>query len=162
MGRNSAYDSNKTEVLRLLLVLFSRQIYVSPALLLSNPSFYTLHFVQRTQRRHVLTILCSLLNTAFGGPSSQVNIIGEMAGKLPYNHLVFKGEDSRDTLISTTLQVLCVVIDFQSGRSRDRTCDGARIQEPSPTPDTNAFRYFIAKLVGISATRGIKTLKALL
>jgi hypothetical protein len=70
--------------------------------------------------------------------------IGTIAGKLPYNHLVFKGEDPRTTLITTCLQVLCVLLDFQSGPARDQAVDG---QIASPTAKTNTFRYFIMKLV---------------
>ncbi len=69
--------------------------------------------------------------------------IATIAGKLPYNHLVFKGEDPRVTLITTCLQVLCVLLDFQSGTARDPVTDG----QPVPSAKTNAFRYFIMKLV---------------
>ena len=71
--------------------------------------------------------------------------IGTIAGKLPYNHLVFKGEDPRMNLITISMQVLCVLLDFQSGDARDQITDG---QNPSPSAKTNTFRYFIMKLVG--------------
>lgn len=70
--------------------------------------------------------------------------IGTIAGKLPYNHLVFKTEDSRTTLITTSLQLLCVLLDFQSGAARDHVAEN---QTTSPTVKTNTFRYFIMKLV---------------
>jgi len=70
--------------------------------------------------------------------------VATIAGKLPYNHLVFKGEDPRITLITTCLQVLCVLLDFQSGIARDSVVDGNSV----PSAKTNAFRYFIMKLVG--------------
>jgi hypothetical protein len=77
------------------------------------------------------------------------NLIGGVAGKLPYNHLVFKGEDPKTTLVSMCLQVLCVVLDFQSGSARDLpSSDG---ESTTPTARTNAFRYFIMKLVRIRA-----------
>ncbi|KAI0933902.1 hypothetical protein AcW1_005595 [Taiwanofungus camphoratus] len=144
-GPSQAYEGNKTEVLRLLLVLLSRQIYVSPSALFTSPSLYSSYFVQHTPRRHVLTVLCSLLNTAMNSSlSNGANIMGTMAGKLPYNHLVFKGEDPRSTLITTCLHVLCVLLDFQSGSARDVAMSGEN--GPGPTAQTNAFRYFIAKL----------------
>jgi hypothetical protein len=146
-GPNQGLESNKTEVLRLLLVLLSRQIYTSPSSLLSTPSIYTLHIIQKTPRRDVLTLLCSLLNTAMNSTQPQ-NIIGGVAGRLPYNHLVFKGEDPRATLVSTCLQVLCVLLDCQSGSARDVLSDVGDTQTSSPTTKTNAFRYFLAKLVG--------------
>ncbi|KIY67699.1 hypothetical protein CYLTODRAFT_396572 [Cylindrobasidium torrendii FP15055 ss-10] len=138
-GVSTQFDSNKTEVLRLLLILLSRQIYVPPSSLFNKPSLYSLHLVQKLPRRDVLTILCSLLNTAM---NSNINhsTLSSMAGRLPYNHLVFKGEDSRSTLVSTSLQTLLAILDFQSGSARDvETTE-------QPTAKTNAFRYFLMKL----------------
>ncbi|KDQ59485.1 hypothetical protein JAAARDRAFT_126665 [Jaapia argillacea MUCL 33604] len=153
-GPSHQYDSNKTEVLRLLLVLLSKQIYVSPSALLIVPSPYTLHFVQKTPRRDVLTVLCSLLNTAMNfaqpgnttGASSIGSAIGGVAAKLPYNHLVWKGEDPRTALVGTCFQVLCVLADFQGGNARDVVVGSDDNQSFAPTAKTNAFRYFLAKL----------------
>ncbi|KAJ7489937.1 high-temperature-induced dauer-formation protein-domain-containing protein [Mycena galericulata] len=145
-GSSHAYDSNKTEVLRLLLVLLSRQIYVSPAALFSKPSLYTLHMVQKTPRRDVLTVLCSLLNTAMNSSMAIPTSLGGMAGKLPYNHLVFKGEDPRSSLVGICLQVLCVLLDFQSGPARDKPMGTDEANPSAPTARTNAFRYFLMKL----------------
>ncbi|KAG2146949.1 high-temperature-induced dauer-formation protein-domain-containing protein [Suillus bovinus] len=144
-GPNHAYDSNKTEVLRLLLVLLSRQIYIPPAALFTHPSFYTLHVVRKTPRRDVLTLLCSLLNTVMNSATTNNMTIAGVAGKVPYNHLVFKGEDSRTALVGMCLQVLCVLLDFQSGPARDIASDSGDATS-SPTAQTNAFRYFLAKL----------------
>ncbi|KAI8998843.1 high-temperature-induced dauer-formation protein-domain-containing protein [Trametes punicea] len=143
-GPSQQYESNKTEVLRLLLVLLSRQIYVPPAALFTSPSSCTLHFVQKLPRRDVLTVLCSLLNTAMNATHpGTANVMGTVAGRLPYNHLLMKGEDPRTSLVSICFQVLCVLLDFQSGSARDVVVDG---QTTAPTAKTNAFRYFIAKL----------------
>lgn len=73
--------------------------------------------------------------------------MSDVAGRLPYNHLVFKGEDPRATLVSTCLQVLCVLLDFQSGSARDAVTGIGETQITGPTAKTNAFRYFLAKLV---------------
>lgn len=144
-GPSYQYETNKTEVLRLLLVLLSRQIYVPPSALFTSPSSYTLHFVQNLPRRDVLTVLCSLMNTAVNAthPGS-ANMMGTVAGRLPYNHLLMKGEDPRTSLVSICFQVLCVLLDFQSGPARDAGAEG---QASGPTAKTNAFRFFIAKLV---------------
>ncbi|KAF7791241.1 hypothetical protein EIP86_002255 [Pleurotus ostreatoroseus] len=151
-GPSQTFESNRTEVLRTLLVLFSKQIYAPPTGLFTSPSLYTLHFVQHTPRRDVLTLLCSLMNTAMNALSSH-NLIGGVAGKLPYNHLVFKGEDTKANLVGICLQVLCVLLDFQSGSARD--LPGNDGDSSSPTAKTNAFRYFIAKLVGLCALLSI-------
>ncbi|KAJ3548434.1 hypothetical protein NMY22_g1266 [Coprinellus aureogranulatus] len=141
----SQYENNKVEVLRLLLVLLSRQIYVPAGSLFTKPSLYTLHFVQKIPRRDVLTILCSLLNTAMHGTAHSSDLsIGAVAGKLPYNHLVFKGEDPRVKLVGICFQVLCVLLDFQSGTAKDIGSQEERTA--APTAKTNAFRYFLMKL----------------
>ncbi|KAJ3867565.1 high-temperature-induced dauer-formation protein-domain-containing protein [Lentinula novae-zelandiae] len=145
-GPGHQYDSNKTEVLRLLLVLLSRQIYVSASSLFSKPSMYTLHLVQKLPRRDVLTLLCSLLNTAMNSPQAQPITINSMAGKLPYNHLVFKGEDPRVNLVAICFEVLVVLLDFQSGSARDVVVGTNEQQMSAPTARTNEFRYFLMKL----------------
>ncbi|KAF5376543.1 hypothetical protein D9757_008307 [Collybiopsis confluens] len=145
-GPSHQYDSNKTEVLRLLLVLLSRQIYTSAASLFVRPSTYTLYLVQKLARRDVLTILCSLLNTAMNSPHAQPITINSMAGKLPYNHLVFKGEDPRMNLVAICFEVLLALLDFQSGSARDVVIGSNEQQNSLPTARTNAFRYFLMKL----------------
>ncbi|KAJ8078530.1 hypothetical protein PM082_012813 [Marasmius tenuissimus] len=144
-GPSQQYDNNKTEVLRLLLVLLSRQIYISASSLFTTPSLYTLHFVQKLSRRDVLTVLCSLLNTAMNSTSIPATI-GNMAGRLPYNHLVFKGEDPRANLVSMCFQVLVVLLDFQSGSARDIIVGSDEQQSSTPSARTNTFRYFLMKL----------------
>ena len=39
--------------------------------------------------------------------------------QLPYNHLVWKGEDPHLTLVGMSLQVLCIVLDYQAATARD-------------------------------------------
>lgn len=73
--------------------------------------------------------------------------MGSVTSSLPYNHLVFKGEDVRLTLVGETLQVLCALLDFQSGVARDVLTDPSDPFSATPTVKTNAFRYFLAKLV---------------
>ena len=138
----------------MLLVLISRQIYIPASTVLSKPSTYTLHLVQKTPRRHVLTVLCSLLNTVMNSPHSHATGLGSVTGKLPYNHLVFKGEDTRTTLVTICFQVLCAILDFQSGDARDAASNTGECHTFAPTPRTNAFRYFLAKLVG-EITQGL-------
>ncbi|KAI5899994.1 uncharacterized protein SCHCODRAFT_02025788 [Schizophyllum commune H4-8] len=144
-GPSGPYESNRTEVLRLLLVLLSRQIYVPPPSLFTAPSLYSLHMVQMRDRRDVLVLLCSLLNTAMNASSAHHGI-GAMAARLPYNHLVMKGEDTRTNLATLCLQVLCALLDFQSGTARDKAKGTDENRTTAPTARTNAFRYFLMKL----------------
>lgn len=146
LASTQAIESNRNEVLRTLLVLFSKQTYAPPSALFTSPSLYTLHFVQHTPRKNVLTVLCSLLNTAMNASrASGHNIIGGVAGKLPYNHLMFKGEDPKSSLVGTCFAILCVLLDFQSGSARDVPAQDGETSQP--TAKTNSFRYFVAKLV---------------
>ena len=144
LGSNTVFESNRTEVLRLLLILLSQQIYAPAGSLFTKPSLFSLYIVQRVPRRDVLTILCSLLNSAMNSSTPEKVTIGTIAGKLPYNHLVFKGEDPRMNLITISIQILCVLLDFQCGDAKDQMIDG---QNLSPSTKTNTFRYFIMKLV---------------
>ena len=75
-GPTHAHDLNKVEVLRFLLVLLSRQIYTSPTSVLTAASPYSLMLVQRIPRRHVLTVLCSLLNTAMNSSQPSPASVG--------------------------------------------------------------------------------------
>lgn len=152
-GPGSGLEQNKVEVLRFLLVLLSKQIYSSPAALFTVPSQYSLALVQRTPRRHVLTILCSLMNTAMNSPkpsmpTSAGGAIGSVASSLPYNHLVFKGEDVKELLVSYSMQTICALLDFKSGSAREGYGNAEDLSGSTTNLKTNAFRYFLAKLVG--------------
>lgn len=153
-GPNHSHDQNKAEVLRFLLVLLSKQIYTPANGLLNTPSPYTTVLVQKIPRRHVLTILCSLLNTALNSahPGTSGVSLGAVTSALPYNHLVFKGEDVRLTLVGEALQVLCALLDFQSGSARDVLSNPEDPFSATPTSKTNAFRYFLAKLVRVGVS----------
>jgi len=109
----------------------SKQIYRSAPNVLSQPSLYTAYLVQTVPRRHVLTTLCSLLNVI-------VNSSNTSSFHVPYNHLVWKGENTHESLVSASLQVLVILLDYQAGSARDK--------ENGPTAKTNMFRYFLAKM----------------
>jgi len=59
--------------------------------------------------------------------------------------LCSKGEDPRANLVSVCFQVLCVVLDFQSGSARDVPTSDPLVS--APALKTNAFRHFLAKVV---------------
>jgi hypothetical protein len=151
-SREQSYiDNNRTEVLRLLLILLSKQIYSSPSSLLNNTSRYTHYLVQKVSRKSVLTVLCSLINvianfsdapppgTPTGGIGAGIAGVGKGISKgfnqLPYTQ-VWKGEDSREMLVCTAAQVLVVVLDYQSGNARDIQTSSSNAAEPnSPVPE---------------------------
>lgn len=56
-------ESNRTEVLRLLTVLLSKSMYTVPAQLLSKEDFWLRFVATKIEKKIVLVILCSLVNT---------------------------------------------------------------------------------------------------
>jgi hypothetical protein len=140
LPNTQAIEQNRVEVLRFLLVLLSRSIYITSNVVLTKPSLYTSHIVQSIPRRQALTLLCSLLNTSMNSTSSSFSI--------PYNHLVWKGEDVRASLVGLSLQTLCALLDYQSEGARDRESISEQ-GDAAPTSKTNIFRYSIAKLVSL-------------
>ncbi|KAG8821176.1 hypothetical protein FRC19_008197 [Serendipita sp. 401] len=132
-SREQSYiNSNRAEVLRLLLILFSKQIYLQPSSIVHIPTLYTQYFVQRVPRKLILTTLCSLVNivvnsapasnsqnSSLGAGIAEVGKgISKSLNQLPYSQ-VWKGDDSRAILASLAAQVLVVALDYQSGTARD-------------------------------------------
>lgn len=163
------HDMNRIEVLRLLIVLLSKSMYVSPSHVLSKEDRW-LHFVvAKTERKTVLALLCSLLNTA-----CKYNPLG---WGVPYNHVVFT--DTREQLVIMCLRVLLVILDYHSpsaalsmrqydqnlsfspaeeivmgggeefldeGSSAENSNKGGDTQSVDETTKDNAFRHFLSKL----------------
>jgi hypothetical protein len=129
----------------LLLVLLSKQIYIPPTVTLSMVTPALSILTQQTPRRRVLTLLCSLLNTALHPP----NLSPLPLSSMPYNHLVTRAMDA-DAVPESAISVLCVLLDYQSADARDRVVGGGEGGEDAdwvPTSKSNTFRYSIAKLV---------------
>ena len=91
------------------------------------------HLTHALERRLVLSLLCSFLNTSLT-PSKTTAGIG---GQIPYNHLISKAAEERRTLVRASFMMLLVALDY---RKEDLTPMG-------DGKDENAFRYFISKLV---------------
>ncbi|CAD5221855.1 unnamed protein product [Bursaphelenchus xylophilus] len=105
---NSVHDSNRTEILRLLLALFSEVIYIP----VTDES--RMRWVSRfssAENRHVLPLFTSLLNI--------VCSYDPVGYGLPYNYLLVG--DSREPLVQTALHVLIVCLDRDSQPSNDET-----------------------------------------
>lgn len=142
IGNTAELDRNKTEVLRecmtrlkltkgFLTILLSTTIYTSPHALSNTPNPPLEHLTHALERRLVLSLLCSLLNTSLAPLATGVT------GQIPYNHLISNAAEERRTLVRSCFTVLLVALDYQ----RDA---GLQMGER----DENAFRYFISKLVG--------------
>ncbi|KAL7421522.1 hypothetical protein Q5752_003291 [Cryptotrichosporon argae] len=127
IGSAPELDRNKVEVLRFLLILLSSTIYTLPHALATTRNVPLARLTHALERRLVLSLLCSLLNTSLASPKAGA------VGAVPYNHLVFKASDERRELVRTCLMVLLVALDGVG-------------TESAAEVDGNAFRYFVSKL----------------
>ncbi|KAG0348842.1 hypothetical protein BG004_003989 [Podila humilis] len=104
LGTTKELDDNRAEILRLLLVLFSKSIYVPPVAISATENKWIEALVTSNDRPATLATLCSLINSALKyNPSGW---------GLPYNHVMFG--DQRDLLVMLSLQVVIVLLDYQA------------------------------------------------
>lgn len=136
VGTTSELDRNKTEVLRFLLILLSSTIYTPPHELHTSSNLPLETLTHSLERRLVLSLLCSWLNTSLT-PSKATAGLG---GQVPYSHLVSKAAEEKRTLVKASLTALLVALDH----------DRPELQpHMGQSRDDNAFRYFVSKLVGL-------------
>ncbi|KAG0280223.1 hypothetical protein BGZ96_001622 [Linnemannia gamsii] len=103
IGTSKELDDNRTEILRLLLVLFSRSMYIPLTAITTTENRWIDTVVTGSDRQITLAILCSLVNSALKyNPSGW---------GLPYNHVMFN--DQRELLVMLCLQVIVVLLDYQ-------------------------------------------------
>ncbi|KAK3944972.1 high-temperature-induced dauer-formation protein-domain-containing protein [Diplogelasinospora grovesii] len=118
------HESNRCEILRLLLTLTSQSMYMSPSVLPQKGTRALTHICTCPDKQVVLSVLCSLLNTTLKfNPASW---------RVPYNALVFK--DPKQILVTYTLQFLLVALLYPIPE-----------QVGAPTPK-NFYRHFLGRL----------------
>ncbi|GHJ86806.1 hypothetical protein NliqN6_3208 [Naganishia liquefaciens] len=156
IGSTSELDKNKSEMLLFLCILVSSTIYTPPHALPYATNRGLQYLTHSLERRLVLSLLCSWLNTSL---SPHTFNWGE---QLPYNHLLLKSGEDRRTLIKMSLMTLLVALDHWEIEQPRASVDlpTASLQSGSSTlafppnnpPETdmkkneNAFRYFVSKL----------------
>ncbi|CAG8593787.1 3735_t:CDS:10 [Funneliformis mosseae] len=127
IGSSKENDYNKTETLRLLLVLISKSMYMSGATYIGKENKWIKYLVLKIDRKVILALLCSLLNTAVKYDPTGWGV--------PYNHVVFA--DSREMLVTMCLQVLLVLLDYRAPSNRIITNDStAREQQRTGSVET--------------------------
>jgi len=95
-GATSEHFSRRTEVMRLLLVLFSKSMYLAPEKL-QNTEKHALNFITtELDRPVVLSFLCSLFNT--------------VANNQPDSWIPFSNHSHRESYLSMCFQVLSVLL----------------------------------------------------
>ncbi|XP_036267996.1 protein HID1 isoform X1 [Pipistrellus kuhlii] len=137
---NYIHDTNRTELLKLLLTCFSEAMYLPPAPD-SDGSNPWVQFFCSTENRHALPLFTSLLNT--------VCAYDPVGYGIPYNHLLFS--DSREPLVEEAAQVLIVTLDHDSAASAGPTVDGTTtgtamddVDQP-PGPE-NLFVNYLSRI----------------
>ncbi|KAF2269453.1 hypothetical protein CC78DRAFT_557874 [Lojkania enalia] len=118
------FENNRTEILRLLLTLASKSMYMSANILPVKGVKAITYMATCSDKQIVLSVLCSLLNTTLKyNPASW---------HVPYDHVVFK--DQKQVLVTYCLQLLLVLILYP-------------IPEPGNGPaPRNFFRYYLSRL----------------
>ncbi|KAL7413962.1 high-temperature-induced dauer-formation protein-domain-containing protein [Mrakia frigida] len=154
VGSTAQLDENKVEVLRFFLILLSTPIYTPPPLLPSLPSLPLLLLTHKTERRLVLSLLCSFLNTALN-PNPVA-----LLGVLPYSHLLAPGgkgiggfgggnaggKEGREGLRKKALQGLLSGLDYWCEEGTGVQAFGENGEEEVTSKKGNAFRFFVSKL----------------
>ncbi|KAJ5637152.1 Nuclear pore complex component [Penicillium lividum] len=124
MGSNKTLESNRCEILRLLLTMTGKAMYM-PANTLPVQGVRAITYITTCQdKQAVLTTLCSLLNTAMKyNPASW---------RVPYDHVVWK--DPKQILVIYCLQLLLVLLLYpipEDGRG---------------APPKNYYRHYFGRL----------------
>ncbi|KAH8805907.1 high-temperature-induced dauer-formation protein-domain-containing protein [Xylogone sp. PMI_703] len=124
IASSKEFESNRCEILRLLLTLTSQSMYM-PANLLPVQGVRAITYIATCpDKQVVLSVLCSLLNTSLKyNPASW---------RVPYNPLVFK--EPKEALVIYSLQFLLGILLYP-------------IPEGDPTQTKkNFFRHFLGRL----------------
>ncbi|KAJ4311121.1 hypothetical protein N0V94_008108 [Neodidymelliopsis sp. IMI 364377] len=118
------FESNRTEILRLLLTFASKSMYMSAAILPVKGVKAITYMATCPEKQVVLSVLCSMLNTTLK--------YNPATWRVPYDHVVFK--DQRQTLVTYCLQLLLVLILYPIPEAGN-----------GPAPK-NFFRHFLGRL----------------
>ncbi|PYH48850.1 Hid1 family protein [Aspergillus saccharolyticus JOP 1030-1] len=124
MGSTKELESNRCEVIRLLLTLTGKAMYMPSNLLPVQGVRAITYITTCSDKQAVLTLLCSLLNTAIKyNPASW---------RVPYDHVVWK--DPKQILVIYCLQLLLVLLLYpvpEDGRG---------------SPPKNYYRHYFGRL----------------
>ncbi|SPO31207.1 uncharacterized protein UTRI_05993_B [Ustilago trichophora] len=145
-GTTRFHVSNRVEVLRLLLVLLSKSIYI-PAHKQNTVVEPALKFaVQDLDRGIMLPLLCSLINTSI---TNARNSTSAWLGLPSVSGLVGGSNDEvRTSLVTMSLQILDVLLTYDAPLPGEAdTVSLSTVGRPLPGPGgRNVFRFYLSKL----------------
>ncbi|KAG6004168.1 hypothetical protein E4U21_001348 [Claviceps maximensis] len=119
------FESNRAEILRLLMALAGQSMYSTPGVLTQTGVRTLTYICACPDKQIVLSLLCSLLNTTLK--------YNPATWRVPYNNLVFR--DSKQLLVTYSLQFMLALLVYP-------------IPEPTSTHTTskNYYRHFLGRL----------------
>ncbi|CDU22538.1 uncharacterized protein SPSC_01168 [Sporisorium scitamineum] len=145
-GTTRFHVSNRFEVLRLLLVVFSKSIYI-PANKQSTQVDPALKFaVQDLDRSIMLPLLCSLINTSI---TNARNSTSAWLGLPSVSGLVGGSNDEvRTSIVTMSLQILDVLLTYDAPLPGEADAvSSSTVGQPLPGPGgRNVFRFYLSKL----------------
>ena len=124
MSSSKEMENNRTEILRLLLTLLSKSLYMPPHILPVKGVKAITYITTCPDKQLVLSLLCSQLNTALN--------YNPATWRVPYDHVVYK--DPKQILVSYSLQLLLVLLLYTTPESSGLA------------PQKNYFRHFLGRL----------------
>ncbi|PWN47453.1 hypothetical protein IE53DRAFT_390420 [Violaceomyces palustris] len=146
-GTNRSHHSHRVEFLRLLLVLLSKGLYVSPEDQIGTLDQALRFICTGLDRNVVLPLLCSLLNVSVN--ASTLSTSSWLDYSNPANLVGIKGQDPTPSMALLSIEVLNVLLSYDSPDSlRDlfhQTPPTARLT-PSSARSNNSFRFYLSKL----------------
>ena len=124
MTSSKEFESNRTEIVRLLLTLSSKALYMPAPILPIKGVEAVTYITTCPDKQLVLSLLCSQLNTALN--------YSPATWRVPYDHVMYK--DPRQVLVSYCLQFLIVLIVYSVP------------EDGKGPPPKNYFRHFLGRL----------------
>lgn len=124
IGTSKELESNRCEVLRLLLTMASKSMYLSSSMLPVQGVKAITYLVTCPDKQIVLSVLCSLLNTVIKYNAA--------TWRVPYDHVVWK--DPKQTLVIYSLQFLLALLLYPVP------------EEGHGPPPKNHYRSWLGKL----------------
>ncbi|XP_050735618.1 protein HID1-like isoform X2 [Eriocheir sinensis] len=121
-----AHDTNRTEILKLILTCFSQTIYQPSSEVSENRWIAAFTWADN---RHALPLFTSLLNTVCGYNPTGLGV--------PYNHLLFS--DYREPLVEVALQILITTLDHD-------VTSASPVNQDEPTMPSNLFINYLSRI----------------
>ncbi|KAH6611407.1 high-temperature-induced dauer-formation [Trichoderma cornu-damae] len=118
------FESNRCEILRLLMTLAGQSMYTTPGVLPQRGVRTLTYLCTSSDKQVVLSVLCSLLNTTLKyNPASW---------RVPYNTLVFK--DTKQVLVTYSIHFLLAMLIYPIP------------EDASSASHKNYYRYFLGRI----------------